>query len=401
MKRLLILGAGGAQLSLIKESKKLGYYTIVCDNRPEMEGSKIADKYYQVDYLKLDEVYEIAIKEKIDGVISNSEPAMVNVAWISQKLHLVGNSVESIETLKSKSKFRELQKKTGLYAPEHHIADSSDELLEIAKSFDYPVIIKPTESTGTQGTTRIDEFNEEAIRETYSRCKSFSRNGQVSIEKYVPMNALRVIECDAFVYNDVFLWDGMISTYRSEYAPMVPMTYGYPTDISDESICIAERVIKKALKEAGITFGEYNVEAYFTQEGELFIIEINPRQGGNRIPEMIEAYSGINYSELLVSLAVRDEEYLDTLKQFKRSRIPYIVHVVYSKKSGVFKQLVVSERIEKNVVEIETFVEKGQSVHSTRNLFDAIARCVLRFDNLEEQKDCLGNIENLIYVELE
>ena len=401
MKRLLVLGAGNAQLNLIKESKKLGYYTIVCDIRPEMEGSKIADKYYQTDYMNLSEVYEIALKERIDGVVSNSEPAMVNVAWIANQLQLVGNRVECIETLVSKSQFREFQKRIGLYSPEQHATDSIDELMEIAKSFDYPVIIKPTESTGTQGTSKIDVFDEEAIRETFDRCRSFSRNGQVSIEKFVPMSSLRVIECDVFVYKDTFLWEGMISTYRSESAPMVPMTYIYPTDVSNERIEIATRIIKRALKEAGVIFGEYNVEAYFTPEDELFIIEINPRQGGNRIPEIIEAYSGINYTRLLVSLAVGDEDYLNSLNHFERSRIPYIVHVIYSKKTGVFKQLSISKTIEKSVVDIETFVKKGQHIYSPRNLFDAIGRCVLRFDDIKEQGDCLCNIESLIHAEVE
>ncbi len=401
MKRLMILGAGGAQFGLIKESKDLGYYTIVCDMRPEMEGTKLADKYYQIDYMKLDEVYEIAKNEHIDGIISNSEPAMVNVAWISQRLHLPGNSVESIETLVSKQKFRELQKRIGLFSPEHFVMYSSEELLEKAKSFDYPLIIKPTESCGTQGTTKIDEYEEKVIIETYDKCKSFSRNGLVSIETYVPMDSLRVIECDVFVFQDTFLWDGMISTYRSEVAPMVPMTYVYPSDISDRDFRIATNIIKKALQEAGITFGEYNVEAYFTQAGELFIIEINPRQGGNKIPEVIKAYSGVNYSRLLVSLAVGDHDYLDSLKHFKREKNPYLVHVVYSEKPGVFKRLVLSEKIKKNVVYIETYAKEGQVVYHARDLFDAIALCVMKFDDLEEQKQSLDSIESMIYAEIE
>ena len=279
-KKLMILGAGDAQLNLIKESKALGYTTIVCDMRPNLEGSKIADKYYQIDYMNLEGVYNIAVDEKIDGVISNSEPAMVNVAFISQKLGLIGNSVESIETLTSKSKFRNLQKKEGVFAPDHFVVDSCEDLLEKARIIQFPVIIKPTESCGTQGTTRLDSFDERLIIDTYSICKEYSRNGQVSIEQYVPMNCLRVNDIDVVVIGDDIIWDGWLWQDRSKDTPMLPETEIFPMALPKEKKEKIKNVIEKLLKAAGIKHGEYNVETYFTEDEEVFVIEMNPRQAG-------------------------------------------------------------------------------------------------------------------------
>ena len=152
-KKILILGVGEAQLHLINEARNLGYYIVVCDMRSESEGAKIADKFYCVNYVNREAVLEIASNEQIDGVISNSEPAMLTVAYVAEELGLVGNSVKSVETLLSKTKFRELQKKAGVYAPVHYMVSSEMELLEKVQNMRYPLIIQPIESSGTRGTT--------------------------------------------------------------------------------------------------------------------------------------------------------------------------------------------------------------------------------------------------------
>ncbi len=91
-KKILILGATENQVKLIKTAKNEGYYVIVCDWTNDNPGIKLADKHYQVSTLDREAVLEVAKKENIDGVISNSEPAMENVSYIAEKLNLIRKS---------------------------------------------------------------------------------------------------------------------------------------------------------------------------------------------------------------------------------------------------------------------------------------------------------------------
>lgn len=50
----------------------------------------------------------------------------------------------------------------------------------------------------------------------------------VSVEEFVEMYSLTTIEGEIFVYGDKILWDGLYSTTRASYAPMVPMSYSMP-----------------------------------------------------------------------------------------------------------------------------------------------------------------------------
>ena len=98
MKKILILGGAEAQVPLIQAAKKEGYYVVLCDWTMTNPGIKYADKHYQVSTLDKDAVLRVAVEEKIDGVISNSEPAMRNVSCIAEELRLRGNPVSAAET---------------------------------------------------------------------------------------------------------------------------------------------------------------------------------------------------------------------------------------------------------------------------------------------------------------
>lgn len=396
-KKMMILGCGGAQLNLIKESIKLGYITITCDMRPEMEGAKIADKFYQVDYMDLEKVCEIAEKENIDGIISNSEPAMVHVAYIAQRMNLIGNTVESIEALASKAKFRELQKKAGVFAPEHYVVNSFSELLERAQAVSFPVIIKPTISTGSQGTTKLNKYEENDLEQSYNVCRAYSRNRQVSIEQYVPMSSSLVSESDVVVIGDDIIWDGMMWTRRSEETPLLPETYIFPMDLDEGKKASIKAVVKKILKTAGIRHGQYNVEAYLTDKGEVFVIEINPRQGGNHIPQLIKQHTGVNMSKLLVSTAVGDMSYYNMLKKYVRTNNYVTMHVVYARENGILEGIYISPEIEPYIKWTEQIIQNGVEISKGSTVFNGIACINLQFESIDEQHYFTDQIDKYIY----
>ena len=397
MKKILILGGAKAQVQLIQAAKELGYYVVLCDFTTTNPGIALVDKHYQVSTLDREAVLEVAIKEHIDGVISNSEPAMLNVAYISQYLGLVGNNVESVEKLLSKNKFRKLQKDAGVYAPAHSIVSSFEELLEAVKSMKLPIIVKPTESSGTRGTKKIDVFDEMKLCEAFMTCCEFSRNNLVSVEEYVEMKCLRVNDADIFVLGDEIIWDGWLWEDRSPDTPMLPMTEIFPMALSDEEKTKISSTVERIIHKSGVRHGEYNVETYFTDNGEVFVIEINPRQAGNYIPKLIKQHTGVDLSKLLVSTAVNDMRYYEYLKTYKRQKNFVTLQVVFSKSEGAFEKLFISPELEKYVQWIELKAKPGDYVKQGINATDAIAFVDIQFDDYETQHKFTDDIEKYIY----
>lgn len=399
-KKIMILGGGENQEVLIKTAKKLQYYTVVCDKRAQLNGVAMADKHIAVDYMDREKVLMEAEKNCIDGIISNSESAMLNVAYVSQKLGLPGNSVESIENLLSREKFRALQRKVGVYAPIHYVADSLEQLLNVTAEMEYPIIIKPTKSSGTRGTTKVSKYDQDVIQRAYRVCKEFSRDGKVAAEEYVEMNCLRVNDADIFVIGDEILWDGFLWEDRSPDSPMLPMTEIFPLALDERDLCLFKETVSKIVKASGITLGEYNVETYFTPEHETFVIEINPRQAGNFIPLLIKEHTGVDLTKLLVSTAVADMSYYEELKSFERENNFITCQVVFAKRKGIYNGLNIDPEIKKYIQWIREEVSIGEEVVKGENASDALAFVDLKFDTYENQHKYTDQIEKYIYAKI-
>lgn len=396
-KKLLVLGGSSNQLRLVEAAKKAGIYTVVCNMSEDCAARKACDKFYAQNYMDRERVLAIAKSEAVDGVISNSEAAMLIVAYVAEKLGLPGNSVRGIEQLVSKTEFRQLQRDSGVYAPRNFECGSWEEFQRQIDGLTFPVIVKPCESSGTRGTTRIDAKEDiEGQRKAFEECMHYSVNDRVSVEEFVEMTLLTVIDGDVFVCDGEFLWNGFFTCYRSRHATMLPMMESFPIVISDKDFDIVKDHIKRIFAKAGITHGQYNAEMYFTKTGELFVIEINARQGGVNIPHLIELHSGIDYDKLLVTTAVGDNS--DFMKALNaKNEIRYITQfLVFSRSNGVLDHVEIQQGLLPYLIERTDLKKPGDDVVVGMNAGDSISRLVFDFKDFDTQQHYVNNIEDYI-----
>ena len=388
-------------MPLILASKDEGYYVIVVDYAGERcPGYSFANKFYNVSTQDENAIFEVAKKEKIDGIISNSEPSMLVVNRIAERMNLMGNPAEGVEKLVSKSGFRDLQEEIGVYAPEHYEVATVEEAVSVAKQKSFPILVKPCESSGSRGCKMIEWFDEGEITSAFQECKHYSRNKKVAIEEYVTMPSLRTIEGDIFVIGDSIIWDGLFYTTRPSWAPMVPMTYTAPILIDDAKLNIIQSDISRVLKASGIRFGEFNIEGFFTKTGEFFIIEINARQGGNFLPRFLRRFTGIDYNRLLVTTCVNDDSYYNTALKAKRHPKFAIMHSVYSRQEGIYKGLRIDSSIENKVTKVTELLSVGDKVEKCIDGSSIVATVDLEFDSMEELYYYTPKIMEGIHVEL-
>ena len=397
MKKLLILGGSPNQLRLVNAAIAAGIYTVVCNYKEECAARNDCDRFYLQDYRDRDAVLALAREEQVDGIISNSEAAMPIVAYVSEQLGLPGNSLEGIEQLVSKTRFRELQRSCGIFAPKNFECITWEELMTGIASLEFPVIVKPSECSGTRGTTRIDNRDDlDGLKSAFDDCLHFSVNGKVSVEEFVVMPTLQVIDGDVFVCGDEMLWNGFFTCYRSQYAPMLPMMESFPILISDEDFAMVKDHLRRIFTKAGIRHGQYNVEMYFSEKRELFVIEINARQGGNNIPHLIELHSGIDFDKMLITTAVGDRAYFDAVKKMDYTPRYITQYVVFSRVAGVLEGMDIDESIGKYLIERTDVRNIGDEVVVGMNAGDSIARLVFDFGDKETQQYYVDRVEELI-----
>ena len=401
MKKILIVGGGVNQMPLVRASKREGYFTVVVDYAGEKcPAYTIADRTYNVSTRDEAAILEVAKKEKVDGIISNSEPSMLIVNSIAERLGLIGNPVEGVKDLLSKSRFRDLQRRAGVYAPKHFKVTTVEEALSVSERLSYPVIVKPCESSGSRGCEVIEKFDSETVMKAFLFCQEISRNKKIVIEEYVEMPSLRTIEGDIFVMGDTILWDGLFYTTRASWAPMVPMTYSAPILMDKKKLNQIKTSISQVLRTAGIRFGEFNMEGFFTKTGEFFIVEINARQGGNFLPHFLQRFTGIDYHRLLVTTCVNDDEYLKTVMAMERHYRYVIMHSVYSREEGIYQGLRYEPLIKDKIANVTELLSVGDKVEKCIDGSSIVASVDLDFDSMEELYDVTPIVIDSIHVEL-
>lgn len=177
-KKILLLGGSAQQVIAIQTAKDLGYYTILCDYLPDNPGQYVADKYYNASTTDVEAVYQIAKDEKVDGVLAYaSDPAALPAAIVAERLDLPTNPVKSVEILGLKYPWRKFLHDHGFACPKFfsfHPNTSIDEIKEKAKNFTFPIVVKPTDSSGSKGVTRLDDWN--GLEKAIAWADSYSRN---------------------------------------------------------------------------------------------------------------------------------------------------------------------------------------------------------------------------------
>jgi len=405
-KKILILGGAKAQVQLIKAAKDEGYYVVLCDFTDTNPGIEFCDKHYKINYMDFDSVLNVAEKEKVDGVISNSEYAMPAVSYVSDKMHCVGNTPRSLSLINDKYKFRELQKSLGLYSPNAVESATWEDCLEKVQQLSFPVVIKPSQSSGSRGTTKVESFEAFlSAQKEWEQCEHFSRNHRVVVEEYVKLPDLdAVIDGDIFVLGDTILYNGLFTSKRSKRRPLIPMMQTYPIILDENHLDRLKNGIEKIVRGAGITWGELNVEAYYTKDDELFFIEFNARQGRNGIPEMILKHSGIDYNKLLVTTSVDERDYFQDIINTQNSRRYVTRQQLFwtdDNNSCCYKGICFSKEIEPFIKGIKDVVPKNTIIQPAQNASDCLAWIDLEFESREQQIALTRDIEMQIWPEVE
>ena len=186
MKKILLLGGSAQQVVAIEMAKKLGYYTVLCDYLPDNPGQYVADRFYLVSTTDKEAVLKVAKEECVAGVLAYaSDPAAPTAAFVAEKLGLPGNPYKSVEILCNKDKFRNFLRENQFCTPLAKGYAVVEEALEDLKNsyFTYPVIVKPVDSSGSKGVSRIDSF--EQAKDSIEYAMSYSRGHRIIIEEFV------------------------------------------------------------------------------------------------------------------------------------------------------------------------------------------------------------------------
>lgn len=392
---ILLLGGSRQQVVAIEAARRLGYRTVLCDYLPDNPGQFVADVFYQESTTDRERMLEIARSENVGGVLAySSDPAAPTAAYVAEALGLPSNSLAAVETLSEKHRFRAHLSSCCFPCPKAVSIPASScprKAMELARDMRWPIVLKPTDSSGSKGVTVIERPDEAALEAALESASGFSRNGTLLIEEFIRSTFPRVIGGDVFVIDGEVRFWGLMSCLRDgSLGGLVPVGERWPSGLSETQLAAVREQVQRLVSSLGIRFGEFNVEVIVGERDVPYFLEFGARAGGNMIPVQLSDISGVDLVEANVRCAMGDFS-LDVGFDGTSADGAFATYVVHADREGAYAGLSLSSQIEPHVYRSVMYVEPGDEVSPLDGANKALGILFLRFADPEEMEGLLGS----------
>ena len=388
-KKLMLLGGIRYLLPVIKAAHEQGYYVITADYLPDNIAHKYSDEYVNVSIIDKEAVLAVAKAKNIDGIMSfGVDPGVIAASYVQNKMGLPSfGPYESVEILQNKDKFRQFLADNGFNVPKSKGFSSVEEALKDREFYEFPVIVKPTDSAGSKGVTRVDCFEELLPALEYAFAHSIK--GNVIVEEFIEKRGCSS-DTDSFVYNGELKMITFSAQRFDESAinPYTPAAYSWPSTFTKEEEAYLASEIQRLLTLLKMETSIYNIETRIGTNGKPYIMEVSPRGGGNRLAEVVRYATGVDMITACTRAAVGDS--IDEILQQ-----PYNGHwaevVLHANRCGIFEGLDISKDVDAEIIEEDLWVKFGEHVDGFEGANNAIGTLILRFDNAEDLEKAISH----------
>ena len=348
MKRLMLLGGLRYLLPVIKAAHEQGYYVITADYLPNNIAHKYSDEYCNVSIIDKEAVLAAAQKLQIDGIMSFAcDPGVVAASYVQEKMGLPSfGPFKSVEILQNKDRFRAFLTENGFNVPWAFGFASKEDAWESRKKFSYPLIVKPTDSAGAKGCTRVDD--EDHLVAAIEYAFKYTISGHIIIEEFLEKKGCSS-DTDSYSYNGQLKFVSFCAQRFDAKAtnPYTPAAYSWPSTFTPDEEAYLTSEIQRLISLLGMKTAVWNIETRVSPSNKPYIMELTPRGGGNRLCEMLRYATGVDLITAITRAMVGDAP--EAIKQK-----PYNGHwaevILHAEKSGEFVVLQVDPSLCADVV---------------------------------------------------
>lgn len=400
MKKLMLLGGSRYLLPVIEAAHKLGIYVITCDYLPDNSAHKYSDQYCNISIIEKDAVLECAQQLQIDGIMSFAcDPGVVTAAYVAEKMGLPFQcSYESASILQDKGLFRQFLTEHDFNCPHAKRYTDIDAPMKDIDFFEWPVIVKPTDSAGSKGVTRVDSPDE--LKGAIQTALNGAHNGAFIIEDFLTFEGYHS-SADPFTVDGELKFVSYSDQLFDQQAdnPYTPAFIIWPTSMKKEHQDELTEETQRLMKLLNVKTGIYNIETCVAN-GKPYIMEVSPRGGGCKIAELQRMAYGLDLIENEVRKAVSLP--LTDISQPDCDGIwcEMVVHAQPGQ-SGVLEEVKIHPEIMKKYVKVvDLSVKKGDMVLPFTGANMSLGDMFLRFDSREELNLVMGKTNDWLNIHL-
>jgi len=319
-KNLAIIGASYLQLPLIEKAKEMGFTTHVFAWAAGDVGEMAADHFYPISITEVDEITEKCREIGICGICSiATDLGNYTVNYVADKLGLPGNSMECTRMSTNKHLMRETFEKNGDPSPKSVLVDKSTDLFSL--QLQYPVIVKPTDRSGSRGINKLEDASglENAVKEAMDA--GFEK--KALIEEFAEGQEYSV---EGISFKGVHHILAVTQKFTTGAPHFIETGHLEPAPVSKELFHKIVNVITHALDSLGIKNSASHSEIKIDKDGNIKIIEIGSRMGGDAIgSDLVYFSTGVDYVKAVIQVACGEEPELTPVGECCSAEVRFIL----------------------------------------------------------------------------
>lgn len=357
MKKIAIIGASYLQNPLIEKANERGIETHVFAWKCGDIGEKTADFFYPISIIEKEEILKKCQEIGIDGICSiASDLAMIAVNYVANEMGLIGNTMECLKVSTNKHEMRKCFEQNGDPSPKSMLVDEYKK--EFDTMFHYPIIVKPTDRSGSRGITKLLDKNglKEAIE--YSCSQGFEK--KALIEEFATGKEYSV-EYISWKGKHKFL--AITQKYTTGAPHFIETGHLEPAMLTGDMVKKVKNIVEHALTSLKITYGASHSEIKIDSKGDIKIIEIGARMGGDCIgSNLVKLSTGFDFVNAVIDIALGIEPVIE--QKFKSNSA---IRFVFGQ-----EDIDILNEIKKNNPEI--IIEEDVEAITNRNVVDSSTR---------------------------
>lgn len=303
MKKLAIIGASYLQQPLVEKCKELGVYSICFAWEEGSVCKDLCDKFYSISTVDKDAILKVCKEEKIDGITSiASDVATLTVNYVAEKMGLVGNPDEFSKTATNKYLMRRCFMEHNVPSPKFTLVDDDDHYQ--IKGFNFPLIVKPTDRSGSRGVEKV--LDPVQLEEAISRARKESFEHKAVIEEFVTGREISVESISYQGKHHVLQITDKVTTGSPFF---VELEHHQPSSLPEDVKQRVRDIVLCALDALHIKCGASHSELKITEDGDIRVIEIGARMGGDFIgSDMVKLSTGYDFLKGVIDVAFGEFE---------------------------------------------------------------------------------------------
>lgn len=403
-KRLLILGGARLSCEIIKHARAMGVVTAVTDYYPleKSPAKQMADEAYYEDTSDVDRMAEFIKEQNFDGVLTGfTDSVLPYYAEMCEKAGLPAyGTKEQFEIFIDKQKYKSLMRQFYVPTiPEYRI--DLERFDETTTDIVFPVIVKPSESSGARGITVCHSKDE--LKYAMDFASRTSEDKEILVERYIDEAEATIFWL--FVDGQYYLM--MIGNrhvkHNQDGVIPLPAGYTYPSYVQPRFLAETAPKMEKMFRSVGIRNGMMFMQCKIV-DGECWVYDIGYRLTGSLEYINLKEVCGYDPLDMMINFALTGnmgEPDIDKIADpYFGGKYTYNVSLLC--KPGKIERITGLDEIEKLPGVIEVVVAHPEGDEITQKMKGLLAQITVRIlgraDSIEGMKNEMLKIQKLAHV---